>query len=167
MKIQKAREHFRSYLEAERGYSPLTIQAYGSDLNQFIESLNRQGASLRVENIQSGEIREFMVDLQVRGLKPPTIARRINCLRSFFNFLWANEYVPGNPCLKIKAPKKARKLPTVLTEEECRGLLEATYKSHYTMLGLFFASGHRTKEHPHYLIVGYLPSLVLRQDVFP
>ena len=135
MKIQEAREHFLSYLEAERGYSGLTITAYGSDINQFIECLNRTGASLGVEKIHTADIRDFMVSLQRRGLQPSTIARRVNCLRSFFNFLWANEYVPHNPCLKIKTPKRARKLPTVLTEEECRGLLEATYKSHYTMLG--------------------------------
>lgn len=135
MKIQQAREQFLSYLEAERGYSPLTIQAYRSDLSQFIESLNEQGASLSVEEIQTGEIRNFVVSLQARGLKPATIARRINCLRSFFHFLWTNEYVPRNPCVKIRTPKQERKLPMVLSKGECRALLEAAYKSHYTMLG--------------------------------
>ena len=135
MQISEAREQFVSYLEAERGYSPLTIQAYRSDLSQFIESLNQQGASLSVADIQTCEIRDFMVNLQARGLSPQTIARRINCLRSFFNFLWTNDYVSRNPCLKIKTPKKERKLLTVLTEEECRALLAAAYKSHYTMLG--------------------------------
>lgn len=135
MKIHQAREQFLSYVEAERGYSPLTIQAYGSDLNQFIECLRNKGASLNVEKIQTCDIRDFVVRLQARGLTAQTVARRINCLRSFFNFLWSNEYVPRNPCLKTKTPKQEPKLPTVLTETESRALLEAAYQSHYTMLG--------------------------------
>ena len=101
MKIQEAREHFLSYLEAERGYSGLTITAYGSDINQFIECLSRTGASLSVEKMHTADIRDFMVSLQRRGLQPSTIARRVNCLRSFFSFLWANEYVPTRHCFQL------------------------------------------------------------------
>ena len=36
MRIEEAREHFLSYLKAERGYSPLTVSAYRSDIGQFI-----------------------------------------------------------------------------------------------------------------------------------
>ena len=135
MKLQEAREHFLAYLEAERGYSPLTISAYRSDINQFIRCLDIKRAGLSIENIHTSDIRDFIISLQVRGLQASTIARRINCLRSLFNFLWTNEYVPRNPCLKIKTPKKERKLPTVLTEGECRALLASAYQCHYTMLG--------------------------------
>ena len=135
MTIREAREHFLSYLEAERGYSPLTITAYRSDIKQFTAHLDGKGSIPTVKDVRTSDVREFVFSLRAQGLKPQTIARRINCLRSFFNFLWTNEYVATNPCLKITTPKKARTLPTVLTEEESRALLEAAYQSHYTMLG--------------------------------
>ena len=135
MTIQEARERFLSYLEAERGYSPLTIVAYRSDIRQFLEFFHGEQVGVSVENIETSDIRDFVASLQAKGLKPPTISRRINCLRSFFGFLWDNEYVSSNPCMRISTPKKQRKLPTVLTEGECRALLDAAYDCHYTMLG--------------------------------
>ncbi len=135
MKTREAREQFLIHLEAERGYSPLTISAYRCDIKQFAEFLRREGRSLSVEQIQTADIRSYVVSLQARGLQPPTIGRRINCLRSFFKFLWTNEYLACNPCLRVTTPKRARKLPAVLSEDECRVLLEAAYQCHYTTLG--------------------------------
>ena len=132
MRIEEAREHFLSYLEAERGYSPLTVSTYRSDIGQF---MSHQGKARQVEGVRTCDLREFMVSLQARGLQASTIARRINCLRSFFKFLWTNDYMATNPCMKITTPKTPRKLPTVLTEDECRALLDSAYQCHYTMLG--------------------------------
>jgi len=135
MTLQEARERFLSHLSAERGYSPLTIVAYQSDLNQFIDHQATRAASLRVAEIGTSDIREFVAALAERGLKAPTITRRINCLRSFFGFLVTNDYLAADPTIGIRSPKKARKLPVTLTEQECRRLLDAAYQSHYTMLG--------------------------------
>ncbi len=74
MKLQEAREQFLSYLEAERGYSALTVQACRSDIKQFIECMNKQGASLSVADVNTSDIRDFVVRLQARGLKAATIA---------------------------------------------------------------------------------------------
>jgi len=135
MTLQEVRERFLCHLSAERGYSPLTIVAYRSDLNQFIDHQATRAASLRVAEIEASHIRAFVAALAQRGLKPPTITRRINCLRSFFGFLVTNDYLATSPTVRIKSPKKARKLPVTLTEQECRRLLDAAYQSHYTMLG--------------------------------
>lgn len=135
MTIHEARQHFLSYLEAERGCSPLTISSYRHDIGQFARHLEQHHDSLSLTDIRIADIRGFVAALHERRLQAPTIARRINCLRSFFKFLWVNDHIPDNPCLRIGTPKKARKLPTVLTEDECRALLEAAYQSHYTMLG--------------------------------
>ncbi len=135
MTIREARQLFLSHLEAERGYSPLTISAYRSDLRQFIESQERRSAALVIGEVETSDIREFVTALAARGLKSQTITRRINCLRSFFGFLAVNDYIVTDPSLKIRSPKKARRLPVTLTEQECRRLLDAAYDSHYTMLG--------------------------------
>jgi len=136
MTLQEARERFLSHLSAERGYnSPLTIVAYRSDLNQFIDHQATRVASVGVAGIETSDIRAFVAALAQRGLKAPTITRRINCLRSFFGFLVTNDYLAANPTIRIKSPKKAQKLPVTLTEQECRRLLDAAYQGHYTMLG--------------------------------
>lgn len=135
MTMAEARADFLSYLEAERGCSPHTVSAYRRDLEQLIRHLGRQRHSLEVAEVHTSDIRGFVAALQARRLQASTIARRVNCLRSLFRFLCANGYVGENPCLTIGTPKKAGSLPTILTEAECRSLLEAAYRSHYTMLG--------------------------------
>lgn len=135
MDLREARTLFLSHLDAERGCSPLTITAYRSDIGQLIRHRESVGRSLETGAVGTAELREFIVALRAGGLQARTLGRRISCLRSFFGSLVANGYVANDPARMLRTPKKSRKLPVTLTEDECRRLLDAAYQSNYTMLG--------------------------------
>ncbi|MEW6662056.1 MAG: tyrosine-type recombinase/integrase [Bacillota bacterium] len=55
--------------------------------------------------------------------KSSTIARRVNCLRSFFNFCVDQDYIIVSPDRKIKPPKLPKRIPVYLREGELQRLL--------------------------------------------
>ena len=79
MTIREAREHFLSYLEAERGYSPLTITAYRSDIKQFTAHLDGKGSIPTVNGLTLGPASpyEASADIQRRAVPDICWARQL------------------------------------------------------------------------------------------
>jgi len=125
MRIEELHHEFLTYLSVERNCSPLTIEAYKSDGRQFLQSLEEQEVPPEVESITKQVVRQYVVWLRERGLKPSSVARRINSLRSFWNYLWDNDYTKTNPFRQVTLPRQPRSLPIYLSEDECRRLMEA------------------------------------------
>lgn len=115
---------FLLFLDAEKGFSPLTVRAYESDLLQFWRFARAQGAGAP-ERVTTQLVREWIGDLRRRGLAQSSIARHLSSLRSFWQFLVVSERVATNPLLGISTPKRRQALPTCLTVEELELLLRA------------------------------------------
>lgn len=134
MRIEPLCEGFLSYLLVERNCSPLTIQAYRSDGRSFIEALDYLGLARETEAVGKQVIRSYVVLLRNRGLGPATIARRLHSLRSFWNYLWDNDYAEGNPLRLVSLPRRPRRLPVHLSEEDCRLVLAAAREQRSSFL---------------------------------
>jgi len=130
MRIEPLYEEFLTYLLVERNCSPLTVDAYRSDSRLFLQSPEDQDVSPQVEAITKQVVRQYVVWLRERDLKPSSVVRRINSLRSFWNYLWDNDYAQNNPFRQITLPRQRRKLPTYLSEQECRRVVEAAGNQH-------------------------------------
>jgi site-specific recombinase XerD len=124
MRIEPLYQEFLTYLSVERNCSPLTVTAYQSDGRLFLESLADQALPAETESVTRLVVRQYIVWLRNRGLKPSSVARRIHSLRSFWNYLWDSDYTNTNPFRKLTLPKRSRDLPVYLSEEECRRLLQ-------------------------------------------
>jgi len=118
-------QDFFVYLEAERGYSPLTVSAYRSDLHQLFEFMQENTVALEPDQVTTRTVREWIVHLRRRDLSANTIARHIYSLKSFWNYLLDFESVEGDPLRTISPPKRPERLPTYLNEDELARLLEA------------------------------------------
>ena len=76
----------------------------------------------------------------------------ITCIKSFYSFLFENNIIKSNPAQLIENPKKRRKLPTIITENEVMKLLESpdvkTNKGlrDKCILELLYSSGLRISE---------------------
>ncbi len=134
MRIEPLYEEFLSYLLVERNCSPLTVQAYRSDGRSFIEAFDELGLPHEVQAVGKQVIRSYVVLLRNRGLGLATIARRLHSLRSFWNYLWDNDYAKGNPVRLVSLPRRARRLPVHLSEEECRLVLTAAREQRSSFL---------------------------------
>jgi integrase/recombinase XerC len=143
------------YLQLERGVSPETSRNYQSDLRQFVGHIRHISPTKEVPQpaaIDSLYIRSFLKNLSDQGLKKPSLARKLACLKSFFRFLVEDGRVPRNPATTVRSPRQGTRLPTVLTKDEANTLLDAPASQEWldlrnrAILETLYASGARVSE---------------------
>jgi site-specific recombinase XerD len=78
-----------------------------------------------VQQITTSRIRLYLSSLLEVELGPATMARHLSTLRSFFGWLEDLGHIENNPSLSLKGPRKAKKLPRFLEEDEVERLLNA------------------------------------------
>jgi integrase/recombinase XerD len=133
---------FLAYLELERGLSRNTLEAYRSDLHQFMEHLRRRG--LEPTGVGHRELAAFLSyladgspsrdyasggeDGEGAGrervpVAASTLARKTACLRSFYRYLRREGTIEHDPTAELRGPRKQQRLPRVLSREEVARLL--------------------------------------------
>ncbi|MBR1089949.1 site-specific tyrosine recombinase XerD [Bradyrhizobium manausense] len=104
---------FLDMLAAEQGAGPNTLDAYRRDLTDLSEFLTRVGHSFT--DAETQVLRDYLADLDARGFKSSSVARRLSAMRHLFRFL-LNERIRGeDPAAILSGPKRGRGLPKVLS----------------------------------------------------
>ncbi len=142
-------ERFAAYLEAEQRASVHTRRAYLADLAQYAAFLAEQGAAI----VPSSPVlvRAFVARAAATA-GATSLARKLSTLRSFYRFLVREGLAPGNPARAVASPKRPRRLPEVLPEDEVAALVEAPELEaplalrDRAFLELLYASGLRVAE---------------------
>lgn len=151
---------FIDMLAAEQGAGPNTLDAYRRDLTDFSEFLARNGQSFAKAETQA--LRDYLADLDTRGFKSSSVARRLSAMRHLFRFL-LNEHIRGDdPAAILSGPKRGRGLPKVLSISDVDRLLtqakelaaapEASASQRlralrlYCLLEVLYATGLRVSE---------------------
>lgn len=147
MNLYACLDNFISYLTAERGASPHTIEAYNRDILHFIKFL--EDSSLDVFQRENAE--RYMGHLKEGGKKTRSIVRAFSAIRSFFSFLIADGKITHNPLQDIEIPKYQPPIPDVLSEQEMVALIQQpegskTSLRDKTILELLYATGLRVSE---------------------
>ncbi len=155
MLIEVCIQDFLNCLEVERGSSPNTIEGYANDLGLFVLFLKQNELPTNVEEITVQHLRQFLVYLKrERGNSPVTVKRKVSAIKSLFNFI-CRERVYGidyNPAVQLATIKTSRKLPQILSLEECKSFLKGIKQASlfpqrdYAMFLLFLQSGCRLLE---------------------
>src|SRR5438309_9341245 len=114
-KIQDSRltELFLDMLAAEQGAGENTLQAYRRDLEDFSGFLGRSGCGFVDAGTQS--LRDYLADLDRRGFKSSSVARRLSAMRHLFRFLLNERIRSDDPAAILSGPKRGRGLPKVLS----------------------------------------------------
>ena len=141
---------FLNYLRVEKGLAQNTISSYGRDLAKFAAFADQEGRS--VEQVQRGDVVDFLAALYHRGLDSRSVARHLAALRHFFRFALSEGVVKEDPAATIESPKFRSTLPTHLSTAEVERLLAQPDAS--TMLGsrdkamieLLYSTGLRVTE---------------------
>ena len=114
---------FLDYLLKEKGYSPLTVEAYKRDLAQFVLFVNQNCCDISFDEImKKGILRSFTFSLGDMTLKSRSVARKIATLRSFSKFCVKRHLVEINPAKLLANPKLDKPLPSFLTETQAQNL---------------------------------------------
>ncbi len=152
------RAAYLDMLAAERGAAANTLAAYGRDLEDYRDYLARTGCAL--DAVEADTLRGYLVDLEARGLKASSAARRLSCVRGFHRFLYAEGLAETDPGAPVAGPRRGRALPKVLGVAEVDRLLavarEAVAASEgpaaararrmHCLLELLYATGLRVSE---------------------
>lgn len=104
---------FLDMLAAEQGAGANTLDAYRRDLTDFSEFLGQAGHTF--VDAQTQTLRDYLADLDTRGFKSTSVARRLSAMRHLYRFL-LNERIRGDdPAAILSGPKRGRGLPKVLS----------------------------------------------------
>jgi integrase/recombinase XerD len=104
---------FLDMLAAEQGAGENTLDAYRRDLTDFSEFLDRAGQNFT--RAGTDVLRDYLADLDTRGFKSSSVARRLSAMRHLFRFLLNERIRSDDPAAILSGPKRGRGLPKVLS----------------------------------------------------
>src|SRR5262245_24372818 len=158
-KDEKLINLFLDMLAAEQGAGDNTLDAYRRDLADLSDFLVRKGQSFAGAN--TDVLRDYLADLDTRGFKSSSVARRLSAMRHLFRFLLNERIRSDDPAAILSGPKRGRGLPKVLSIADVDSMLTkakelAEAKSApqqrlhamrlYCLLEVLYATGLRVSE---------------------
>jgi integrase/recombinase XerC len=145
---------FLQYLRVERRYSPHTILAYRTDLEQFsgFEPINHDQHHLI--SADGKIIRSWIVSLIENGISNRSVHRKITTLKTFYRFLQRKGLVKSNPAGKVLVPAVEKRLPEFVTQKNINQYLDHSWEGpenfsdfrDVLVLELFYDTGIRLSE---------------------
>ncbi|MCL5673081.1 MAG: tyrosine-type recombinase/integrase [Deltaproteobacteria bacterium] len=119
-------EDFKNYLRLDKNYSINTVIAYSSDVKELFVYLRNILKINNVSEITEIDIRGFL-SKEYDKIKKTSLARKIESIKSYFNFLEKRHIISQNPIFLLELPKIEKKLPFFLTVNEAEFLLNNYY----------------------------------------
>ena len=151
---------FLDMLAAEQGAGENTLDAYRRDLTDLSEFLGKAHQTFAGATTEA--LRAYLADLDTRGFKSSSVARRLSALRHLFRFLLNERIRSDDPAAILSGPKRGRSLPKVLSIADVDRMLshakEATRAATasptqrlravrlYCLLEVLYATGLRVSE---------------------
>ncbi len=122
---------FLAWLEFQKGASPATVRAYGTDLMEFEHFLNEQGATLnQPDSVTKRHVQAFSASLFRAGVARSSTARKLSALRSLFRYLQRGRQISVDPCAGVRNPRQEHRHPAMLNVDQMFSLLSSAPSEH-------------------------------------
>ena len=151
MLIKDALSEYKQYLIVEKGLSKNTIYSYLRDLIAFSNFIGEEYEINQIENINKEHIHLYLKELSKTNCTN-SISRKLFSLRMLYIFLVKENIVKENLMSSFTLPKRDKKLPIVLSQEEMIEILDgiivcdAISSRNRCMVELLYATGMRISE---------------------
>lgn len=121
-----------------RGFSDQTLKSYLFHNKKFLDFSKKQP-----EEMESEDVKKYMAYLIAdKKQKPASVSLAMSALRFAYD-----EVLGKGLFTTLKLPKAEKKLPTVLSKEEIRNMLEHTKNpKHHLLIQMLYSSGLRVSE---------------------
>jgi integrase/recombinase XerD len=153
MSNQQALSAFLSYIKVEKGLSPLTAEAYQSDLLQLAEFLELKKVNLLTA--KRPDLLAFLEQLTTNLVESRSRARKLCAIRHFYKFLLLDRRIKHDPTLNIESPRQWKILPKslalsdideMLAHEKSKPQDPALALRNRALLEVLYATGMRVSE---------------------
>ncbi|MES2264748.1 MAG: tyrosine recombinase XerC [Pseudomonadota bacterium] len=141
-----------AWLTTQRKLSPHTVAAYRRDLAE----LAAFSADTPWTELGQADLRRYAVRLRSQELAARSIARKLSCCRTFYDWLGQATPLAANPVAGVRAPKRAKSLPKALSVDDAVNLVATPAHPHAApepadlcnraMFELLYSSGLRVSE---------------------
>ncbi len=115
---------YQGYLSAERNRSVHTVRAYLTDIGGLLRFAQESGVT-RLDELTLADLRSWLGSMDAQGQARSTIARRAATVRSFLAWAVREELIEANPALRLRAPKREKTLPGVLSSKQLDVIFES------------------------------------------
>ncbi len=150
--FENERDQYLNFLKLEKGLSGNSLESYDHDLRRYLTFIGRDIGLSDLSGITLEHIEKFLQELLAMNLSVSTISRNISTIRGFHQFAVIERWSAANPAELIELPRKGRKLPEVLDQQEVTMLLDTLDRSDTlgkrdaAVLELMYATGLRASE---------------------
>lgn len=137
---------FLDYLKSQNKASA-TILAYGKDIAQFVEYLNKKQIT-QVILVIADHIEGFKEYLALNKYTTKSISRKLNSIKAFFRWLKSEGLIKQDPAATIPHPKYEVTPPRILSKMEYRALRDVARDNprSATIIELLLQTGMRIGE---------------------
>ena len=111
-------EQFIGYLQAEKRFSALTVEAYRRDMEQFVAYLKSDYETDDLTQVKTTTVKSYIVHMKEEGLVNRSINRKISTLRTFYKYCLRENLIEKSPMTGIKALKQPKTLVKFVTETD-------------------------------------------------
>ena len=147
--LNAALSEYLSYLRAEKGAAPATLEAYQRDLQRFVNALGAQQAT---DSLEYQAIVKYLGELLELGFAPASLKRTTAAIKGFCGFMAQDGLAAQNAAAILKMPKVPAHLPAILSIDQIAQLLDqhfeptSTGKRDRAILELLYGCGLRVSE---------------------
>lgn len=143
---------FCHYMASEKMRSMNTISSYRSDLENYIYYLENKLLIDNIKHVTIDDVKKYFAYMKKMGYSATSMSRELSSIKAFHKFLHLEGIVKENVVSSMSAPKKDKKLPTVLSVEEVMKILsllndDTPYNArNHAMIEVMYACGLRVSE---------------------
>ena len=127
------------------------MRNYTRDLLEFFAFVTGKKIE-SLKDVNKLTLRAYLAHLMEQEYAKSSIARKLSAIRSFYRYLMREELVTASPAATTVSPRLDRRLPSFLTVDEAKRLVESPDLSQphgqrdRALLELLYASGLRVSE---------------------
>ena len=149
--IQPLLDAYERYLIAEKNLSPFTLRNYRTDILNFVRYFDEH-EDVGPLDADRQSFRRYLAAARDSGVVTASLSRKVSTIRNFFRFLVREGQLDTNPLAGVNAPKRERRLPTILTKHHISSLIQAADEEtpqglrNRAILELMYAAGVRLSE---------------------
>ena len=149
--MEKLVREYIEYLKKNKNLSDNTLQSCRKDVEQYAKYSKNKNFNITKKTSQEIIIK-YLKNLKDDDKRDATISRKLASIRSFYQYLLANNIIKEDPTKCLESPKIQKRVPEILNQKEIENLLkqpECTNKKGIrdkAMLELLCATGVRVSE---------------------